>query len=78
MDIRTLYLEASVDASTQYATVYRRDTFTPVGTLQQRRVLSLAPNWRVYGVDGGTEIGQGFYSARQAMFALEKTLYDFN
>lgn len=74
MVIQTQRLEASIDASTQYATVYLIGTFTPVGTLQRRRVLSNAPNWRAYGVDGGTEIGHGFYSARHAMLALQKTI----
>lgn len=51
--VSVLGLYVEVDLATQYATVYRKDTDAPEGTLTRKRVLSRDPfEWTISNIEG--------------------------
>jgi len=73
MDITTRHLTVTIDAATQYATIRLIDGDRIYGTLQRKRVIATGPAWRAFRADG-SEVGRGFFSARQALVVMERTL----
>lgn len=72
--MQTRHLDAQIDDSTQFVTVFSRQGRGVMGTLQRRRVLDYsAPNWRALN-KSGVEIGAGFDTALAALRFMERSV----